>query len=378
MAVGLTVLLGSTVAFVFVQSSIIFGRVGSKVVLSENARHAFEDMERCLATTVRTADMDFFQDKNGNGHYDPGEELGGQGLDLTEEKRLGLPLPPGNYHFSFTLRQPDPYAGRDGSWHRHDSIYFRSLLDFDGKPTAAIVEYALTTLDWERPRLEKRIWRLTGGATGIEINGSSTSLVPIAQEVCPWVTDATFEIFVKNKRQRGNANETFAPGRFYSAKELVSPPLDAATGQSPFPPHRNYWAGAGESAMVMCAYDETHSGGKDLGLFARDERGLFHTREDFPFPMLEDGDEILLFGLPTSSGLRGETNIRLWRDLPAGRRIELSERIPVSTPGFPDPCQVTYRAAWLPSAIRVTLKVVDEKSRQLNTFSRCFWLPSRG
>jgi hypothetical protein len=384
-AMALMTVLTGTIIFIFAQAQTIYAQVDAKVKVYQYARTALDTMERDLANVVITADMDFFSDGTPrNGHYDPGEELnGGTGIDQTEEKRLKLGMPPNNYHYGFTLRSPTYYPGTDGKKHARDSIYFKTITQYQGQTTAALVEYAMVDSTRERPKLQKRIWYVTGidqVTNRVQINGSPSATIPIEQDLCLYVTDVSFQIYVKNNRRGQDPADKFTPGTFYSAQDLIDGKMDPVTGVPPFAAMRNYWDGgknqpAGNgNYMVMCFYDPTHDpGGTDMGRFDKRDNGLFHTGTDFEFPMLGPGDKVYLWAFPNAAGIQpNDYTIKGFRDVGGVKRMEFMERISTTSPQFPDPCEVPYRAAWAPPAVRVKLKIKDEKAKEIRTISRTF------
>jgi prepilin-type N-terminal cleavage/methylation domain-containing protein len=377
-AMALMTVLTGTIIFIFAQAQTIYAHVDAKVKVYQYARTALDTMERDLANVVKSADMDFFQDGSPkNGHYDPGEALNNQiGMDMTEEKRLGLPMPPGNYHYGMTVRSPKYYTNQlfndQLKQHAHDSIYFKTITLYQGQTMAAIVEYALIDMVKERPKLQKRVWCVTGTDPNSGrplVNGSATATTPQESDLCLYVTDVKFQIFVKNNTKGLTPTEPFTPGTFYSAQDLVDAYMDPITKQQPFPALRNYWLGKSGAQpgsadyMIMCIYDPAHDPGQtDMGRFDKADNGLFHTAGDFPFPMLGPGDKVY--------------PVKGWRDVPGvGKRIEFMERLSTTSPTYPSgPPQneCAYRAAWLPPAVRVTLKIKDEKAKEIRTISRTF------
>jgi type II secretory pathway pseudopilin PulG len=404
-AMALMTVLTGTIIFIFSQAQTIYGLVDAKVKVYQYARTALDVMERDLANVVNSADMDFFQDGASgtkNGHYDKTEELGnGVGLDQTEEKRLSLFAPV--FHYAFTLRQPkyytNPKFNDNNRPHAHDSIYFKTITQAQGNTVSAIVEYAL--VDWkdrERPKLQKRMWIITGtdpGTNKVIVNGppigtNTSQTTPVEQDLCLYVTDVQFSIFVKNNRLGAVQSDRFTPGTFYTAQQLVDAKTDPVTSVPPFPPHRNFWNGAqfkpegSDDYMVQCYYDPSHDGkGNDFGVFEQKENGLFHTQSFFDFPMLGPGDKIFIFDAPQPPGTpllpaglqTNDYTVKGWREVlgQPQKRIEFVERITTSGTGFPASGLVcAYRASWLPPAVRVKLRIKDERAKEIRTISRTF------
>jgi len=393
-AVTLMVILTGTITFVFLRAQQIFTRVDARVQVYQYARHAFDQMERDLANTIATRNMEFFNDRKmigggTKGEYDANEEIPIRGTanrdgDPSGGDRL--------YNHAFTLRQPDRYRGEKDALHRRDSIYFKTVTVANGETTAALIEYAMIDHDKPRPKMIKRTWRVTGVdmsnqlAPRFQVNGNDRAL-PVESDLCLYCTDAVFEIFVQNRR-RGDA------GDFYACEDLVAEdsngeggPPQGAHGGPVFEPLKDYWRGS--HRMMQCYYDPDHDDGNsqaDWGLLEKDEDGdysVFRTQRGFTFPMLTEGDTIFLYPPNASSPLQKGQVMRIkdfvrsggapWTsDAPRSElRIRFDEKveIPAATSGD---IEVGYRAGWVPPAVRVSLRIKDAKSRELRSVSRIF------
>jgi type II secretory pathway pseudopilin PulG len=415
-AMALMTVLTGTIIFIFTQAQSIYSHVDAKVKVYQYARTALDTMETDLANVVDTCDMDFFNDGLGgqkNGHYDPGEDLNnGIGIDQTEEKQLTLPmLSPTTYHYAFTLRQPKWYTNPlfldNFRQHSHDSIYFKTITQItgnnvtpqaQGSTVAALVEYAMVDMQKQRPKLQKRMWVLTGTDpnTGKDIiNGppvamNTTQTTPVTQDLCLYVTDVQFQVFIKNNRLGLLPTDRFTPGNFYGAQDLVDAKVNPITGAAPFPPFRNFWGGAqfkpegSDNYMIMCYYDPAHDGKQtDPGIFEQADNGLFHTQQNFQFPMSKPGDKIYIFDLPPGGALASagmaanDYTIFGWVNSqvsPGTQRILFAGGgVQTTSPTFPrGGLNVAYRTGWVPPAVRVTLRIKDEMAREIRTISRTF------
>lgn len=381
-AMALMMILTGSVVFIFIQAQKIFLTVDARVQVYQYSRYAFDQMERDLANVVRSSDMEFYDDlppPGGRvGRYDAGEEIPISGAEDN----------PTIYNHGFALRQPEDYTGADGNTYRHDSIYFKTVTVAGGQTSAALVEYALKDLDKERPKLIKRMWRVTGldsttpTRPKFQINGSPGNTArPIEQDLCLYTIDVRFELFVRNRR-------TDQVGQFYDAKNLITPPKLSSTGREPFEPIRNDWVMP--DRMVSTYYDVRHDQNAvqpDFGLFDPNENNLFRTEKAFTFPMLREGDRIYMWGGPP--GLPGmaipkEYTIDSFRkpdgtpflptDPPSALRIKLKEPPPDRPQSLPagSPMLVQWDACWLPPALRVTLRIKDAKSLQTRSVQRVF------
>jgi prepilin-type N-terminal cleavage/methylation domain-containing protein len=388
-AVALMTILTGSVVFIFLQAQRIFIRVDAKVQVYQYARYAFDQMERDLANVVCSRNMEFFNDEGAPTGipflYDnPNEQIPIRGTaNLDGDPMNGNDI----YNYGFTLRQPTPYVDLKGDPRRRDSIYFKTVTSVGGQTCSALVEYALVDTDKVRPRLLKRLWRVTGVdnsglAPRYEVNGGQA--MPLEQNLCLYAVECRFEIFVINRR-RSDA------GDFYECSELVEPPRVPDNSREVFPSHRNYWRG--RHRMVQGYYDHTHARGQvgsrdDSGLFKKGEEGLFKTEQDFVFPMLREGDRIFLYLRTGNLPKRQDYTIKAF--LQAGTRepwdpnmdkrdfrIEFEEKLEfkkssASTLVPAEDVKVLYATPWVPPAVRVTLRVKDAKSLQLRSVSRTF------
>ena len=387
-AIALMTILTGTVVFIFIQSQKIFITVDAQVQVYQYARYAFDQMERDLANVVDSANMEFFDDlpppTGIPGRYDPGEEVGTNGIKGT--------WPDGNaYRHAFTLRQPPVYPGwgDKGEMFRQDSIYFKTVLSLSGRTTTALVEFALDDMGKERPRMVKRLWKVTDVDASnplrqrYQINGGSGE--PLSSDLCLYAVESKIKLFARNRR-------TNIVGGYYEAKEFVEGVRRTLPNRQTIevlPRHHNYYnpppgapfAGAG-GLMVECFYDEYHDPQRsqaDLGVFEPGEEGLFQTQAHYQFPMLKAGDRIWISG----GGLQAKEytikgfvkpNRTPWEegDQISDMRIEFEEGIewPGSMKG--QTLQVRYKASWLPPALRMTLRIKDAKSRETRTVERVF------
>jgi prepilin-type N-terminal cleavage/methylation domain-containing protein len=379
-AMALMMILTGSVVFIFIQAQKIFATVDARVQVYQYARYAFDQMERDLANVLRSSDMEFYNDKpppdGRQGRYDPGEEIP---ISHAEDNDA-------IYNHSFTLREPDLYTGVDQEKHRHDSIYFKTVTSAGGDTSAALVEYALVDLDKERPKLVKRVWKVTSVDTSTptrpkyQINGSVNpspdQALPVKQDLCLYTIDARFELFVRNRRLDQ------APD-FYDCERLIAPLQYAPSNRQPFEPIRNDWAAP--DRMIQTYYDSRHDQSRfqpDMGVFEPNERGLFHTQAYFSFPMLKEGDHLYLFGggmvIPKEytidAFVKPDGSAWLPSDQPTDMRIKFKENPPDWPTGTPttQPLLVDWDSSWLPPALRVTLWIKDAKSLQTRSVQRVF------
>lgn len=377
-AMALMMILTGSVVFIFMQAQKIFSTVDARVQVYQYARYAFDQMERDLANVLRSSDMEFYDDQpppGGRlGRYDPGEEIPIRGAEDNNAV----------YNHSFTLRQPERYTGADGLLHRRDSIYFKTITVASGKTSAALVEYALKDMDKERPKLIKRLWRVTGLDSGsptrpkFQINGATGNLAePMMQDLCLYTVDVQFEIFMRNRRLD-------QVGLFYECEALVDKLQRVNPGNVyPFEKIKNEFTPPDYALQTY--YDTRHDKDAfqpDMGVFDPNENYLFRTQKNFSFPMLREGDRIYCWG--GAMAIPKEYTIDSFRkpdgtpwtstDPATEMRIRFKEAPPDPPTGTPAnaPLEVLWDTSWLPPALRVTLRIKDAKSLQTRSVQRVF------
>lgn len=383
-AMALGVILTGAIVFIFVQSQKIFTEMDAKVSVYNYARTAFDTVERDLANTAKTADMEFYQDSESDGipgHYDA---RNGDPEAIPVNSPFGDPHTlfdrQEKYIYAMTLHQPPPYTGFDGKKHRHDSIYFRTVTSVNGQTKPVLVEYAL---DYRRasngtlrllPILVRRHWSVTKiqrslAGPQITLNGDNKA---IESELCLYVTDVKFEFYLQDKRSG-------RPGRFYSAEEAVKGPVGNARNQ-PNIRMRNFATDGG--FKIACFYDQRHLPTRqiDKGVYNQ-QRKMLITENIFHFPMSEVGDRMVLYNFDVPSATFRDLTIKSIERFDTGSGagggagtarfgIRFNEALPTYTK---DP-SCDFRTGFLPSMVRMTVKIKDRKRKAVRTLIRQFKL----
>lgn len=184
-AIALSMILVGVVTFVWLQSNRIFTVTVNRVETYQRLRTVLDVIERDLANTSRTTDMEFYVDNDdpGNGHYDSAEDGGGDELfevpgggsfrvpydpqdPLYEQNEFGLEdfdtVAP--YLYAPTILSPEPYridAGyTDTRAYWRDEIYVRTFASVHGINIPALVHYRLVQGPDGRSLLRRRVWWL--------------------------------------------------------------------------------------------------------------------------------------------------------------------------------------------------------------------------
>jgi prepilin-type N-terminal cleavage/methylation domain-containing protein len=73
-AIALMIILTGSISYVFITSRSVFSQSEATIQVYQNARNAFDIIEREVSIAVKTHDMDYFIDEasTANGHFDAG------------------------------------------------------------------------------------------------------------------------------------------------------------------------------------------------------------------------------------------------------------------------------------------------------------------
>ena len=182
-ATALGSILIGIVTFVWMQSNKIFTVTINRLETYQRLRTVLDVVERDLANTNRTADMEFYVPGPGanDGHYDPGTGdtplmVDGQSFRVpndprdplfgTPEGEFGLPgfSATAPYLFAPVILSPPPYtiaAGyTEGRAYWRDEVYVRTFASVQGVNRPALVHYRLVQGGDERSLLRRRVWYL--------------------------------------------------------------------------------------------------------------------------------------------------------------------------------------------------------------------------
>jgi len=331
-AIALMVVLTSSISFIFVTARNVFSQSEATIQVYQNARNAFDIIEKDLSIAVKTHDMDFFMDDvaTPNGHFDAGEEF--HGLNPEDPKSDTK----SDYAYSMTIygrEYPDPkFPGRQP--HKSDMIYFKSLTTIGGKTRSALILYKIDISKPTKPILKKYVlYRGEGGTAGLTQDPPDGS----GQDLCLYVTDMKIEYYFDN------VLDSKAPGYF-----------DVQPNQE-----------------KVFAYLGTGSQGKT------DASGVFSTPsfdDTFAdnFGQLSARDRIFLYGAPTPWTNNDSTDYIIDTISTTGELSfsNLGKAVPLSIGG------ISFRAGYLPPALKFTLKIMDTKGMQVRTISRVVRLQS--
>lgn len=338
-AVGLMVILTSSISYVFVTARAVFSQSEATIQVYQNARNAFDVLERELSIAVKTHDMDFFTDdvSSANGHFDPGEEVFGLDVENPGQNPDDPSKNSSDYAYAMTIygrEYPDP-RNPSRRPHRSDMIYFKSLSTVGGKTRNALILYKLDTKDPRKPILKKYIlYRSDIAGKGLAQDPPDGS----GQDLCLYVTDMRIEYFFDN------VLDTKPPGFF-----------EVPTGQK----------------KTFCYLGSGGQGNVDVN-------EVFSTTSfDDPFAdnfgQLSARDRIFLYGAPAPWAQENSTDYIIDSIDTVGNLTfsRMGPRVPANTTGL------SFRAGYLPQALRFTLRIMDTRGLQVRTLTRVVRIQSK-
>jgi type II secretory pathway pseudopilin PulG len=385
-AIALMLILTLQLSIIFGQSQKLYATADSLAQVYSNARAALDQIERDIANAVKSDQMEFFNDNRnaaaGAGHYNLGEQ---------NPTVFGRFIP-GRYMHSFAVKQTSGYIPKDAARLgfdpaaklRMDSMYFRTFTTVNGEPREALVEYRLFVgADPRSPRPRPILQRIvtaaqqdpTTGNPMFDAQGFPKLERQDPQDVCYYVQEFQIEVMIRDRRRR-------TAGRFYSAKDACRTSDPQYDSKPPALP--NLLSGEDFAIECMDGKDDI-----DPNAIIQSDDGKLHLRNGDRVARLQPGDRMYCISRPygnfrydfsTINGgyltikditqpSQGETVVSFEEEAQVKRFITGQSAL-AGAPGI----EVAYRGAWLPQAIRVQMKIKDQRSTEIRTISRIFQL----
>jgi len=413
-ALALAMMISAAVTFIASQAQKIYSDTTAKVALYNNVRYALDMMETELPNIIPTADLEFFMDTSErtgtawkhNGHWDEGEEIrdreqinlgggfGGGGF-LKRRAVSGASFQPEYDEAAYVLERrytnTDRAQGEEDAPHDAFEIYFRAPTYIDGAVRVANIEYKLADPD--------RINPTNGYCEPIVHTDGNKNLVLVrvlryadhgdvmnrgrkwevncrVTELCWNVTDFKIEYYTVNPFSDR------VPFGFRTPQEDFRRPTEpcwtiGTSHVGALQPDQGVWVKPFiyGSSLLSAPYDK---GVADLGNrveITQLKPVLFRTDgKNTQFVELSPGDRIWIF---RSQGAQtkfptGEHTILTNH----GGFLEFREEVD-STGWGSAQTQLQYKAAWVPRAFRVTLRLTNEKGQEPRVFQRVFQVLGR-
>jgi type II secretory pathway pseudopilin PulG len=369
-AMALMIILTAVIVIIFAKSRDVSLYSEAQAQVFQNARYAMDVMASDLASIIKTIDMEPFIDKidpntrEKNGHYDIGEDYA---------KVLGGPYEE-RYDFSLTIHQGEYEMRHRGETLTHwaDTIFMKTITTDKGRPVEGFVSYGLSETDQPRPVLRRRVEYYDRQARMMIPNPARED------DICFFVTDFRVEFYYVNYRD--SAGKPRKPGIWLTPKAAHDMGI-----LDPEPKAETYVFNYHYDGRLKGRIDMQASGrGKLLVNAADGNRVSFKTDRDFTFPQLVPGDRIYIYGAipkkpPGQMPWIFDSELTIGEISANSKQIYFQERVilePMSNAPLPSAMTCNYRAGFLPAALRITIRVKDERADAIRTIQRVFWVRS--
>jgi len=417
-ALGLSAIISVSIMMISSQARMSYDETVKKVDVYNRFRYAFRSIEEDLQNWIPTSDMEFYQDGTGrnaslNGHWDPGEE--------TQDSRdqLGPGARDGGVYDNFdefAFIEQGHYKSRepqqkDEKVHDAYRIYFQTLTYVGGAMRLANVEYALVDPRLprrngslrrpEKIRQPKHVADLTLVKTVRYFHVTPDMITNVNKvpsrrtevEVATNVTDFRLEYAADAAmRSRRSAKLTL-----YTPEMEFRSPVEKAVRPEFTRRDRVFRKRFGYGSVKLgvryprgTAYPGIR-GDRNIGSGAGDHKPTrfgFQGDPTMQFSQLVPGDKIYVFTEASRAGGGGSsasTTLRLIQ-FPSGDYtvkanmgglLEFDEDIDSTNWNAQTQSGLLYKAAYLPAAVRITMRIVDDKGENPKTLQKVIWIRRR-
>jgi prepilin-type N-terminal cleavage/methylation domain-containing protein len=436
-ALALAAIISVSIMFISSQARLAYDGTVKKVDVYSRFRFALKSIENDIKNWIPTSDLEFYTDGRGRGsktnyHWDPGEEL----PDRKDDRGPGVVDGgiAGQYD-EYAQIVERHYVGREklqaeDKRHAAFQLYFRTVTFADGAMRVANVEYMLVDPNYDAnnadqpqnergnargavPRPPRKVKpEFVQDLTLIKIvryqDISFRGIQKIAEtpiqrrviEVASNVTDFSIDYLV-DREFRGRANPDFRTPEqeFSKPSEVVTrpraePALGVGGGY-----RKIFGYGTvklGEKMQLATGYPERRGDDgltKGAGGGAHDPlRFGFRGNQEISFAELVPGDKIFVFKASSrgqqaqGAAAQSAGNANQFVKFPDGDftvktnldgLLEFNEDIDSTGWNGQPQTQLYYKAAYIPGAVRVTLRMVDDNGENPKTLQREIWLRRR-
>ncbi|MFN0057994.1 MAG: PilW family protein [Planctomycetota bacterium] len=381
-ALGLTSVIVLIVTRIGTDAQFLYESMQSRVEIYQKMRYALDELRDDLQGWVPIADLEYFVDRaqanrSLNGHWEEGEELDGPSRELNLAGGR-----PRFYDEGPQIQERYYTVDKGGAKSRHYafSVYFRAPTEVEGELRSANIEYLLMDskdLDAEGEKGAEAASRVGEELTDntdlvlvkivryIDVDKSnfntSELIVKVKRfDLCQNVTDFKIEYYADNPGDRH-------PGRYVIPSderagdviESESPviAIDGATDGY----LKEFIYGGFRNLDVLGQF---HKGERDAKRSLLDPPYFSVTGNRMHFAELASGDSIYLW-TDDAGGIRGEFTLQRR----VGQRLYFVESLDTSSWATEFVPRIKYKAAQVPSSLRVTLRVLNDKGREPRTVS---------
>ena len=423
-ALALAAVISVSIMFISTQARSAYEETVARVDVYNRFRYALQAIEQDLRQWIPTGDLEFYADGAGrsgdlNGHWDPGEEYDDRSDARGPGVRDGGVR--GEYdEFPYIVQKH--YTSREpfqAEQKIHDAyeVYFRTMTYVDGGIRVANVEYRLADMQKDfvngQPVLPEfveneevaglsliKIVRYQKIDQDIILKQTDVPVIRRVIEVATNVTDFRVEYTVENRfapRHQGVTPGFRTPKQDYEqpAERILRPSIVGGRNRGAGRVYRKLF-GYGTVRLGVQDYPKAVAypalgGDQDIGPSQGHEPVTvgFQNHPLISFAELTPGDSIYIFtesSRAEASGVSSTDNAgRLVRFLSDDYTIktnrngllELKEDIDSSGWNNETQSNLYYKAAYLPTALRVTLRIVDDDGMNPKTMQKEVWLRRR-
>ncbi len=376
MALTLAAIISLIISQVGTDSQKIYDSTITTVETYQKFRYALDDINENLSKMVPTASLEFYQDQGrSKGYWDEGEELKDNdvGPNLEGGVRGKYDEAASVFEGHYILEDPRPGEPEE---HWCDAIYFKAPVEIDGVIRLANVEYFLADPrkleagvndgkidpDEEMSFIDSRSLVLMKSVryVDLDINNYRSTEVRVRKklvELCSNVTDLKIEYFYDNRFDS-------KPGGFMSPSVERTPELvdseDPDLLRRNGPLRKKFLYGGFLSKLRTNAYRAT----RNLQTGENKPVLFNYTTERVKFSQLQTGDKLFIWSDGGSRFPAKEYTMLYNR----GGRLIMKEPISSAT-WDQDPGGLRYRAAYVPPAFRISVRVLNEKKSEPRTLT---------
>jgi hypothetical protein len=409
-ALALAAMLSIMIMMISTTAQETYTQTVQRVEVYNQFRLVIDRLREDIGNWIPSQELEFYTDGKGkaarrNFHYEPGEEL----PDRSDEHGPGVVdggivgkydeyayIEQGQYR---SVEQAQLELGdRRGKIHDAYKMYFRTMTYVDGQVREANVEYLLAdaSLPWVKgtPQPPREVnpegirnlalYKIVRYLKIDERILTNMNKVPIERrviEVATNVTDFRVEYVTQNpfsrSKKKGGPKFVTPEQDYDSYSERATRPKRLKKGKFDVTSRYRKTFGYGSVSLAVKFDLATASpakfgdqGLKNLGTISEPVRMGFRRNPNVVFAELSPGDQIYVFTQSERGGGKASSNsIGRLAAFPAGTytiksniqgMLEVVEDIDSSTWGTQDQTGIYYKAAFLPAAVRVTLRMVDK------------------
>ncbi len=424
-ALGLAAIISISIMMISSQARLAYEETVKKVDVYNRFRYAMQSIESDIRNWVPIGELEFYQDGSGRGelnsHWDPGEEVQDTKDDLGTGVRDGGVV--GEFdEFAYIMqRQYRSQERGQAELKIHDAyqIYFQTITYVDGAMRLANVEYILAdpNLEFGRDGIPDppvqvddpdrvadvsliKVIRYYAVSPDIVVKLNQTPVVRKVVEVATNVTDFRLEYTVEPKLV-GRAKRT-DEANFVTPQADYENPMERAVRPVRDRKNRLYKKTFGYGSVKLNAgYPKATAypgarGDRDVGFSRGEHKPVFfgfQGNRKIQFAQLIPGDRIFAFtegdraarAAGQGGGGAGASARNLLRFPPGDYKVKANMRgllvfqedIDSTEWGGQSQSGILYKAPFLPSAVRITMRVVDDRGENPRTLQRVVWVRRR-